>query len=86
MPVDLSWQLYEKEKAGEDACYTWDWGESRKGSWKLDGEDTSINRYILDFNAMEQRNIDNDRRRTIRCIWVHPDEVNPAWTGEIPES
>ena len=86
MPVDLSWQLYEKQQADEEAGYTWDWGESRKGSWKPDGEDTSINRYVVDFKAMEQRNIDNNRWQTIRCIWVHPDKVNLAWTGEIAES
>ena len=42
--------------------------------------------YVLDFETMEQRNIANDRRRSIRLIWVCPEEVTPCWTGQIPKS
>ena len=85
IPPWLSMPLYEKYVEGQDAVYTWDWAESRTGSWVNDGEETSINRYVIDFNAMEQKNIDNGRLRTIRIAWVdHADEA-PRWTGQIPE-
>ena len=41
--------------------------------------------YELDFAAMEQRNIANDRRRSLRLIWLSREEVAPSWTGQIPE-
>ena len=68
MPEDLSMQLYEKFKAGDDATYTWEHRE-----------------YVLDFAAMEQRNIANDRRRSLRLIWLSREEVAPPWTGQIPK-
>ena len=80
----MSKQLYEQYAANQDAGYTWDWGDSRLGSWKPDDEDTSINRYILDFVRWEQRNIDNNRTRSIRLVWVRPQDVNATWTGQIP--
>ena len=67
----------------EDVGYTWDWGNSRYGSWVTDGEVTSINRYVIDFNTWEQRNLDNDRRRSVRLVWVPADKVNPIRTGEM---
>ena len=41
--------------------------------------------YVLDFAAMEQRNIANDRRRSFRIIWLSREEVAPPWTGQIPK-
>jgi len=84
MPEELSTLLFAKYENGEDAVYTWDWGESRLGSWRPDNEDTSINRYLVDFGAMEQRNIDNDRRRSLRLVWVRPQDVTPKWAGQKP--
>jgi hypothetical protein len=84
MPEELSKQLYEKYMGDEDASYIWDWGETRPGSWKPDNEETSINLYVVDFVAMEQRNTDNDRRRSVRLVWVHPAKVTPLWSGEKP--
>ena len=50
IPQEMSAQLYDKYINGGDAGYTWDWGEGgRAGSWKPDGEVTSINRYVIDF-------------------------------------
>ena len=46
--------------------YTYDWGTARPGSWSPDGVQTSINRYMVDFETMKQRNIDNGRTRDIR--------------------
>ena len=85
IPPEMSQQLYDHYLTGEDAGYTWDWGTSRLGSWSPEGEETSVNRYVIDFTAKEQTNIDNDRRRTVRIVWVDPTETTPRWTGEIPQ-
>ena len=80
----MSKQLYEQYAENHDAVYTWDWGDSRLGSWKPEDEDTSINRYVLDFVRWEQKNIDNNRTRSIRLVWVRPQDVNATWSGQIP--
>ena len=85
IPSEMSQALYEKHLQGENAGYTWDWGEHRTGSWVHDNQDTSINRYVIDFDAMEQKNIDNGRLRTIRVAWVDHADVPPRWTGQIPQ-
>ena len=86
IPQEISAQLYDKYINGEDAGYTWDWGEGgRVGSWKPDGEDTSINRYVIDFATGVQTNIDNQRKRSIRIIWVRPQDVVPQFTGQLPK-
>ena len=69
----------------KNAGYTWDWGEHRIGSWVHDNQDTSINRYVIDYDAMEQKNIENGRLRTIRVAWVDHADVPPRWTGQIPQ-
>ena len=83
IPQEMSAELFAKFEAGQDAVYTWDWGDSRKGSWKPDDEETSINRYMIDFVHKQQRNIDNGRMRTIRVIWVRQEDATPQWTGQI---
>ena len=83
IPQEMSAELFAKFQAGQDAVYTWDWGNSRKGSWKPDGEDTSINRYMIDFVRKQQKNIDNGRMRTIRLIWILEEDATPQWTGQI---
>ena len=84
MPADLSQHLYEKYMNNEDGGYTWDWGDSYEGSWRPDEGVTHINRYIIDFQTWEQRNIDNHRRRSVRLVWVAPERVDAEWTGQIP--
>ena len=84
IPQQMSAELYAKFEAGQDAVYTWDWGDSRKGSWKPDDEETPINRYMINFAHKQQRNIDNGRMRTIRLIWVLEEDATPQWTGQIP--
>ena len=84
IPAEISARLYEKYTNNEDAGYTWDWGDTRTGSFVLDGEETTINRYVIDFRAWEQRNMDNNRRRSVRLVWVPAESVNPEWTGAIP--
>ena len=70
IPQEMSAELFAKFKAGQDAGYTWDWGDSREGSWIPDGEETSINRYIIDVETMCQRNVENDRTRKVKMVCV----------------
>ena len=85
LPSEMSAQLYEKFTSGENAGYTWDWGDAREGSWRPDGECTSINRYIIDFTTMTQTNLDNKRKRSVRIVWTTTAATQPQWSGEIPE-
>ena len=84
IPNPINTLLYEEYAKGNNAGYTWDWGEARRGSWKPDGENTFINRYEIDFEAMVQRNMDNDRRRSMRLIWVRSQDVTAWCTGQKP--
>ena len=86
IPAEMSKALYQKYTNNEDACYTWDWGDTRSGAWRPDGEETTINRYVIDFRAWEQRNIDNGRRRSVRLAWVSAESMTPKWTGQIPRN
>ena len=84
IPKELSQGLVEKMREGQNAGYTWDWGENgRVGSWKHDEQETSINRYILDFVTMTQTNIDSRRKRSIRIVYVRPEDVEARFTGQI---
>ena len=85
IPQEMSAQLYAKHAEGMDAGYTWDWGEGgRAGSWRPEGEETRINRYIIDFVSCIQTNIDNGRKRSIRVVWVRPQDIVPQFTGQLP--
>ena len=85
IPQEMSARLYQEYANGQDAGYTWDWGEGgRAGSWKPDGEETSINRYVIDFATRVQTNLDNQRKRFIRIILVRPQDVVPQFTGQLP--
>ena len=66
MSAGMSGQIYQKYFNGEDVVYTWDWGASRPGSFAPAGEQTSINRYMIDFQTWEQVNTDNGRRH--QCV------------------
>ena len=72
MPRELSEQLLEIWRGGENqGSYVWDWGGARLGSYvDPEGEATSLNRYVIDFAAMRQRNTDNHRTRAIRIVQV----------------
>ena len=82
IPWEMSQALYEKHLQGENAGYVWDWGEHRDGSWVNDDEATSINRYVIDYIAKRQENIDTGSIRSIRVAWVSPADVEPRWTGQ----
>ena len=84
IPSHTSQQLYDKYVAGEeDIGYTWNWGDARSGSWRPDGELTSLNRYMLDFGSMVQKNVDSHRVRSFRITWVRPEHIEAVWTGQI---
>ena len=86
IPAEMSQEIYLKYTNNEDVVYTWDWGDARAGSFALaDGEETSINRYKIDFQAWEQHNLDNDRRRSVRLVWVTAENVDPKWIGQKPQ-
>jgi len=85
IPANISAELYAQFQAGNDAVYTYDWGDQRQGSWRPDNEDTTINRYHIDFTTMTQKNIDNGRLRTVRIVWAADVSTHPQWTGQIPQ-
>ena len=85
IPQDVSAQMYALHTQGQDAVYAWDWGEDgRVGSWKHEGENTSINRYKIDFVSGIQTNLDNERKRSIRVAWVRRQDIEPQFTGQLP--
>ena len=71
IPADMSREMYVKYQNNEDVAYTWDWGNSRYGSWAPDGKLTRISRYVIDCVTWTQRNINTERRRSVRLVWVH---------------
>jgi hypothetical protein len=71
MPHELSDSILEKWTNGaQQVSFIWDWQATRKGSYQPNGADTSINRYIIDFDTMHQRNLDNDRTRKVKVVCV----------------
>ena len=84
LPREMSQSIFDLFVAGENAVYTWDWGGTRSGSWQPDGAATPINRYVINFDDMVQRNLDNDRMRSVRFVWVqNEDEWWTRWSGQI---
>ena len=76
LPQELSAILYEKYVHNQDADYTWDRGKNgRPGTWAPEGELSSIKRYKIDFVNRLQFNLDTDSMRSIRVVWVHPQDV-----------
>ena len=71
MPHDLSDPLLDQWINGaQQVSFVWDWEETRRGSYQPDGAKTSLNRYIIDFDIMQQRNIDNGRTRKVKVVQV----------------
>ena len=87
IPQELSEWIYWTSLTAPCVRYTWDWGNTRQGSFVEHAEDgssqaTTINRYTLDFESMTQTNVDNQRKRTFRVCWTK--DAGPArWTGQI---
>lgn len=71
MPHALSDGILEQWLSGaQQVSFIWDWQNARQGSYQPNGAETSINRYIIDFAIMCQRNIDNDRTRRIKIVCI----------------
>ena len=71
MPHDLSDPIMDQWINGaQQVSFVWDWEETRRGSYRPDGAETSFNRYIIDFETMRQRNLDNDRTRIVKVVCV----------------
>jgi len=69
MPHHLSDGIVDQWLRGaQQVSFVWDWGDTRKGSFQLGGAATSVNRYIIDFDTMQQRNVDNDRTRKVKVV------------------
>ena len=71
MPQELSDFILEQWNHGaQEVVFIWDWKASRLGSWKPDGANTSISRYIINFDTMVQRNLDNNRMRKVKVVAI----------------
>ncbi len=71
MPHDLSDGILNQGLNGaQQVSFVWNWEETRRGSYRPDGAETSLNRYIIDFDIMQQRNIDNNRTRRVKVVCV----------------
>ena len=85
LPQEISASLYQFYASGQNAIYTWDWGAGgRAGSFAPDGATTSISRYTIDWAAGEQTNMDNQRKRSVRFVWVRRQDVLAKSTGQLP--
>ena len=71
MPHDLSDPILDQWINGaQQVSFVWDWEETRRGSYRPDVAETSLNRYIIDFDIMRQRNFDNDGTRIVKVVCV----------------
>ena len=87
IPEEMSKDIYRTSLMFQCVVYTWDWHDTRPGSFVIHADDgstqaTTINRYTLDFQSMTQTNMDNQRKRTFRVCWTQ-DAGPPRWTGQI---
>ena len=73
MPHELADPILQQWHHGaQTVSFVWDWENTRKGSYAPDGEETSISRYMIDFDKMEQHNLDNGRTRKVQVVGVLP--------------
>ena len=58
IPANMSQDLYERHLRGEeDIGYVWDWGDDRTGSWVHEDQETTLNRYVINFDTKEQKTL-----------------------------
>ena len=89
MPLEAAREILAlRTESHRYVMLVWDWGSSRTGSFVRNGEQTNFNRYELDFDEMLQTNIDNERRRSFRVVWVDPAQLTTPryWKGEFPHT
>ena len=79
MPYELSDAILEQwHNRAQKVPFSWYSKEIRSGSYRPDGAETSINRYIIDFSTMRQRNLDNNRTRRVKIVAVLCDDRHCA--------
>ena len=72
MPENLSAMIYKEYLMGcQGVSFVWSWSNGRKCIWTNNGEDTNLNRYVIDFNQMVQKYTDSGGHRTIRIFGQH---------------
>ena len=64
--------LREWQKGFTQVGFIWDWKDARNGSYKPNGQTTSINRYIINFDTMYQKNTDKPDKgdRKVKIVSV----------------
>jgi hypothetical protein len=71
MPHFLSDPILQQWSQGSHQVqFIWNWQNAHRGSWQPIGPETSINRYVIDFDTMQQRNRDNERTRRVKVVCV----------------
>ena len=76
MPHDLSHAiLNEWSNGAHQVSFVWDWQATRQGSYQSNGDYTSTSRYMIDFDTMYQRNLDNNRNRKVQVVCVDLQEA-----------
>ena len=79
MPHELSDPIVEqRRRVATEVSFIWDWHGTRRGSYQPNRAETDINRYIIDFTARQQRNIDNNRTRNVAMVISSGDGAAPA--------
>jgi len=66
-PILQVWQQGHRE-----VSFIWDWKDARNGSYKPNGQTTSINRYIINFDTMYQKNTDKPNKgdRKVKIVSI----------------
>ena len=71
MPDSLSQQILDKWDEGcVRVSFNWDWSNTRAKSFQSCAEETLINRYTIDFDIMEQRDLENNQTRKVKVVGV----------------
>ena len=70
----FAWEIHVEFNKGMWWAMPHDLSDPILDEWKKGAQEVSyvwdIRRYIIDFDSMQQRNIDNDRRRTVKVVAV----------------
>ena len=84
MPRIVSDPLIAALRAGMvESSYVWDWGRSgKKGTYKDEnGQPTTYNRYVLNFNKMLQTNSDTKCVREVCIVYMRDQDTQMGWGG-----
>ena len=69
MPPELSQTLLRAYHSGHSqVSFVWNWGGTRPGSHRINGQPTDYNRYVINFETMMQVNTDNNRTRKVQIV------------------